>query len=59
MINFWPITGIEVIKLVITVAAQKLICPHGRTYPKKAVKIIKTNRAIPVNQTFGKYKYDR
>jgi hypothetical protein len=25
--------------LVITVAPQKDICPHGRTYPKKAVAI--------------------
>lgn len=32
-----PKIGITVIKLVITVAAQKLIWPHGNTYPGKAV----------------------
>ena len=26
-------------RLVITVAPQKLICPQGKTYPKKAVAI--------------------
>jgi hypothetical protein len=35
-----PITGIAEAKLVITVAAQKLIWPHGNTYPINAVKII-------------------
>jgi hypothetical protein len=34
-------------KFVITVAPQKLICPQGRTYPKKAVPIIMKNIAIP------------
>lgn len=34
-----PHTGIAEIMFVITVAAQKDICPHGRTYPKKAVAI--------------------
>jgi hypothetical protein len=35
--------GMAESKFVITVAAQKDICPHGNTYPKKAVaiKIIK------------------
>jgi hypothetical protein len=28
-------------------AAQKLICPQGKTYPKKAVIIIKINKIIP------------
>jgi hypothetical protein len=31
-------------RLVITVAPQNDICPHGRTYPMKAVAI--TNRRI-------------
>jgi hypothetical protein len=35
------------------VAAQKLICPHGRTYPKNAVKIIKNKSITPVPQTFS------
>jgi len=34
-----PQIGIADNKLVITVAAQKDICPHGRTYPRKAVAI--------------------
>jgi hypothetical protein len=36
---------------VITVAPQKDICPHGRTYPKKAAAIVITIRAIPDDQT--------
>lgn len=35
----FPIQGIVETKLVITVAPQKDICPHGSTYPKKAVAI--------------------
>jgi hypothetical protein len=42
-----PTKGIAVNKLVITVAPQKLICPQGRTYPKKAVAIVKKNNKIP------------
>lgn len=34
--------------LVITVAPQKLICPHGRTYPVKAAAIVKINIRIPM-----------
>lgn len=37
-----------VTKLVITVAAQNDICPHGRTYPKKAVNIESKNKTIPI-----------
>jgi hypothetical protein len=37
-------------KFVITVAPQNDICPHGNTYPMKAVAII-TNRIItPTDQ---------
>ena len=32
-----PTTKITLTKFVITVAAQKLICPQGNTYPTKAV----------------------
>jgi hypothetical protein len=32
-----PMYGIAESKLVITVAPQNDICPHGRTYPIKAV----------------------
>jgi len=42
----FPQIGIADMRFVITVAAQNDICPHGRTYPIKAVamsiKIIKT-----------------
>ena len=34
-------------RLVITVAPQNLICPHGRTYPIKAVAIVKINKITP------------
>ena len=35
-----PMYGMADIMLVITVAAQNLICPHGRTYPIKAAAIV-------------------
>ena len=38
-------------RLVITVAAQKLICPHGNTYPINAVAIDNTKIITPVYQT--------
>ena len=44
-----PTIGIAPNKLVITVAPHKLICPHGKVYPKKAVAIIKKNIIIPIN----------
>lgn len=47
-----PTTGTALTKLVITVAAQKLICPQGRTYPKKAVRIANKKITLPTNQTF-------
>jgi hypothetical protein len=34
---FSPTTGMVVIRLVMTVAAQKDIWPHGKIYPRKAV----------------------
>jgi hypothetical protein len=39
--------------LVITVAAQNLICPHGRTYPKKAVSITRRRIIIPESHVLG------
>lgn len=33
-------------KFVITVAAQKDICPHDNTYPIEAVAIVKNNNRI-------------
>ena len=51
--NHWapgsPRVEITVRKLVITVAAQKLICPQGKTYPRKAVRKTKANISNPVN----------
>jgi hypothetical protein len=38
-------------KFVITVAAQKLICPQTKTYPKKAVAIISNKITTPRVQT--------
>jgi hypothetical protein len=46
-----PIQGIALIRLVITVAPHKDICPYGRTYPKKAVIIIHKKIAIPIVYT--------
>lgn len=40
-----PINGMTEKNLVITVAAQNDICPHGKTYPRKAV-IIKINKIL-------------
>jgi len=37
---------------VMTVAPQKLICPHGSTYPMKAVIIEAIKIVIPVFHTF-------
>ncbi len=45
-----PNKGITEIKLVITVAPHNLICPHGKTYPKKAVPINIKKIIIPLLQ---------
>ena len=34
--------------MYITVAPQKLICPHGRTYPRKAVIIARIKIVTPL-----------
>lgn len=39
--------------LVITVAAQNLIWPQGRTYPRKAVNIRISKISIPENHAWG------
>jgi hypothetical protein len=46
-----PTTGKAVKKFVITVAAQKLICPQTSTYPRKAVAIIRRKIITPKDQT--------
>jgi hypothetical protein len=40
--------GIAENRLVITVAPQNLICPHGRTYPINAVAIVNKNNKTPM-----------
>lgn len=42
-----PIIGMADTKLVITVAPQKDICPHGNTYPMKAVPIRRNKIMTP------------
>lgn len=37
---------------MITVAAQKDICPQGRTYPKNAVAIRINSSDVPDSHTF-------
>jgi hypothetical protein len=44
----FPIYGIAENKLVITVAPQNLICPQGRTYPMKAVAIVRMKMITPM-----------
>ncbi|MCC8467664.1 MAG: hypothetical protein LN589_03025 [Rickettsia endosymbiont of Eriopis connexa] len=50
--SLFPIIGIAENRFVITVAAQKDICPHGRIYPKNADAIDKISIIIPVFHTF-------
>ena len=45
-----PIHGIALIKLVITVAPHKDICPYGSTYPKNPVPIINISIITPNTQ---------
>jgi hypothetical protein len=45
--SIFPIYGIAENRLVITVAPQNLICPHGRTYPINAVAIVSKNKITP------------
>jgi hypothetical protein len=43
--------GIAEIKFVITVAPQKDICPHGKTYPIKAVAMTTKRIITPMFHT--------
>jgi len=49
----FPRIGIAENRLVITVAPQKDICPHGSTYPRKAAAIVRRSRTIPLIHTMG------
>jgi len=59
--NHWtidvPTIGIAEARLVITVAPQKDIWPHGKTYPKNAVAIVISKITIPENQV-SFFRYD-
>jgi hypothetical protein len=46
--NSVPTYGIADNKLVITVAPQNDICPHGSTYPIKAVPIVVKKITTPI-----------
>lgn len=48
--NSFPKYGIAENKFVITVAPHNDICPHGRTYPKNAVAMVRINNTIPTDQ---------
>lgn len=43
-----PMYGIADSKFVMTVAPRKDICPHGRTYPIKAVAITANKSRTPI-----------
>jgi len=49
----FPTRGMAERTPVITVAPQKDICPHGRTYPKNAVAITANIMITPDIHTFG------
>lgn len=49
----FPTSGIAEKMLVITVAPQNDICPHGRTYPRKAVAMVSTIKMSPEAHTIG------
>lgn len=46
--NIFPAYGIADRRFVITVAPQNDICPHGRTYPMKAVIITSSKMITPM-----------
>jgi len=48
----FPTIGMAEITPVITVAPQNDICPHGSTYPRKAVAITANMIATPEYHTF-------
>jgi hypothetical protein len=43
----FPIYGMADSRLVITIAPQNDICPHGRTYPRNAVAIVRNKSSLP------------
>jgi hypothetical protein len=51
-----PMYGIADRRLVITVAPQKDICPHGNTYPMKAVAMTIRRIITPIFHTSFRWK---
>lgn len=51
--RLFPTNGIADRTPVITVAPQNDICPHGSTYPRKAIAIVIRRMATPEIHTFG------
>jgi hypothetical protein len=51
--NDFPTIGMAEKMLVITVAPQKDICPHGSTYPRNAAAMVMIIRMIPDDHTIG------
>lgn len=49
-----PRYGTVVIRLVMTVAPQKDICPQGRTYPRKAVAIDRIKMVTPAIHVYSR-----
>lgn len=54
-VTSFPTYGIAEIILVITVAPQNDICPHGNTYPMNAAPIVANIRIIPDPHTIGNF----
>ena len=46
--RFVPMYGIAERRLVMTVAPQNDICPHGKTNPMNAVAIVANRRTTPI-----------
>jgi len=51
VIRSFPKMGIAEIIPVITVAPQNDICPQGKTYPRKAVAIVRSRIMSPESHT--------
>jgi len=49
-----PIPGIAENRFVITVAPQKLLCPHGRTYPINPVALLRKKISLPEYHRFAR-----
>ena len=50
----FPTYGMADSRFVITVAPQNDICPHGSTYPRKAVAMVKNRISTPTDHVYIK-----